>query len=106
MTERLRGWATAWAAKDIDRYMGFYAKDFAPARSTSAKWINERRRLLSKSGPIEVQLTQVKAEARGDAVGTSFTQNYTSQNFKDSSSKALTWKLIDGQWVIVNESNR
>lgn len=106
VTERLRGWATAWAAKDIDRYMGFYAKDFAPARSTSAKWINERRRLLSKSGPIEVQLTQVKAEARGDAVGTSFTQNYTSQNFKDSSSKALTWKLIDGQWVIVNESNR
>jgi adhesin transport system outer membrane protein len=106
VTERLRGWATAWAAKDIDRYMGFYAKDFAPARSTSAKWINERRRLLSKSGPIEVQLTQVKAEARGDAVVTSFSQNYTSQNFKDSSFKALTWKLIDGQWVIVNESNR
>lgn len=106
VTERLRGWASAWATKDIDRYMGVYAKDFAPARSTSAKWINERRRLLSKPGPIEVQLTQVKAEARGDAVVTSFTQNYTSQNFKDSSFKALTWKLIDGQWVIVNESNR
>ncbi|WP_230179504.1 TolC family outer membrane protein [Aquabacterium sp. CECT 9606] len=106
VTERLRGWAMAWAAKDIARYMGFYAKDFAPARSTSAKWINERRRLLAKPGPIEVQLSQVKAEARGDAVVTSFTQNYTSQNFKDSSFKALTWKLIDGQWVIVNESNR
>lgn len=106
VTERLRGWANAWAAKDIDRYLAFYAKDFAPARSTSAKWITERRRLLSKAGPIEVQLSQVKAEARGDAVVTSFTQSYTSQNFKDSSFKALTWKLIDGQWVIVNESNR
>lgn len=106
VTEKLRGWAMAWAAKDIDRYMGFYAKDFAPARSTSAKWINERRRMLAKPGPIEVQLSQVKTEARGDAVVTSFTQNYTSQNFKDSSFKALTWKLIDGQWVIVNESNR
>ncbi len=37
---------------------------------------------------------------------TSFTQNYTSQNFKDSNFKALTWRLIDGQWAIVNESNR
>ncbi|MGH6648990.1 TolC family outer membrane protein [Aquabacterium sp.] len=106
VTERLRGWASAWAAKDIARYMTFYAKDFAPARSTSAKWINERRRLLAKPGPIEVQLSQVKAESRGDTVVTSFTQNYNSQNFKDSSFKALTWKLIDGQWVIVNESNR
>jgi adhesin transport system outer membrane protein len=106
VTERLRGWASAWAAKDINRYLAFYAKDFAPARSTSAKWITERRRLLSKPGPIEVQLSQVKAEQRGEAVVTSFTQDYTSQNFKDSSFKALTWKLIDGQWVIVNESNR
>ena len=106
VTDRLRGWASAWAAKDIDRYMSFYAKGFAPARSTSAKWITERRRLLSKSGPIGVQLDQVKTETRGDAVVTSFTQNYTSQNFKDSSFKALTWKQTDGQWVIVNESNR
>jgi len=106
VTERLRGWASAWAAKDITRYLSFYAKDFAPARSTSAKWITERRRLLAKPGPIEVQLSQVKAESRGDAVVTSFTQDYSSQNFKDSSFKALTWKLIDGQWVIVNESNR
>lgn len=106
VTERLRGWASAWAAKDIDGYLKFYAKDFAPARSTSAKWITERRRLLGKAGPIEVQLSQVKAEARDDAVVTSFTQTYSSQNFKDSSFKALTWKLIDGQWVIVNESNR
>jgi adhesin transport system outer membrane protein len=106
VTERLRGWAAAWMSKDIDRYMGFYAKDFAPARSTSAKWINERRRLLGKPGPIDVQLGQVKAEAKGDAVVTSFTQNYTSQNYKDSSPKALTWKQISGQWVIVKESNR
>jgi len=106
VTERLRGWAAAWMSKDIDRYMGFYAKDFAPARSTSAKWINERRRLVGKPGPIEVKLDQVKAEAKGDTVVTSFTQNYSSDRYKDVSQKALTWKQINGLWVIVKESNR
>lgn len=106
VTERLRAWAAAWAAKDIDRYLGFYAKDFAPARSTSAKWINERRRLVGKPGAIEVKLDGVKADTQGDAVVTSFTQNYRSETYKDVSQKALTWKQINGQWVIVKESNR
>jgi adhesin transport system outer membrane protein len=106
VTERLRAWVAAWTSKDIDRYMGFYAKDFAPARSTSAKWINERRRLVGKPGPIDVQLGEVQVEAKGDAVVTSFIQNYHSQNFRDSTAKVLTWKQIAGQWVIVKESNR
>jgi len=106
VTERLRAWVAAWTSKDIDRYMGFYAKDFAPARSTSAKWINERRRLVGKPGPIDVQLGEVQVEAKGDAVVTSFIQNYHSQNFRDSTPKVLTWKQIAGQWVIVKESNR
>ena len=41
-------------AKDVDGYLSFYAKDFAPSRSTSAKWIAERRRLVSKTGTIEL----------------------------------------------------
>jgi len=43
---------------------------------------------------------------KGDSVVTSFTQTYTSANFKDKTLKVLTWKQIDGQWVIVKESNR
>jgi outer membrane protein, adhesin transport system len=39
-------------------------------------------------------------------VVTSFEQNYSSANFKDKALKALTWKQMGGQWVIVKESNR
>jgi adhesin transport system outer membrane protein len=106
VAQRLRDWAAAWSAKDIDRYFTFYAKDFAPAKYTSAKWISERRRLLSKSGPIEVKVGDVKAVPKGDTVVTSFEQTYTSANFKDKANKVLTWKNIGGQWVIVKESNR
>ena len=75
-------------------------------RSTSAKWAQERRRLLSKGGPIEVKLSNLQALTQGDAVVTSFDQTYTSSNFKDVSAKVLTWKQLDGTWVIVKESNR
>src|SRR5690606_15719897 len=106
VAQRLNGWAAAWTAKDLDRYFSFYAKDFAPAKSTTAKWTNERRRLLSKPGPIDVQVSGVKSVPFQDTVVTSFTQTYTSNNFKDKTLKVLTWKRIDGQWVIVKESNR
>ena len=106
VAQRLRDWAAAWMAKDVDTYFTFYAKDFAPAKSTSAKWINERRRLVTKPGPIDVKVENVKATPFKDTVVTSFTQIYTSNNFKDRTMKVLTWKQIGGQWVIVKESNR
>ncbi|MFY9810360.1 TolC family outer membrane protein [Aquabacterium sp.] len=104
--QRLRDWADAWMAKDVDGYLSFYAKDFAPSRSTSAKWIAERRRLVSKTGTIELTLDDIQTQAQGDAVVTRFQQKYNSSNYKDNSVKVLTWKQIDGKWLIVKESNR
>lgn len=104
--QRLRDWADAWMAKDVDGYLSFYAKDFAPSRSTSAKWIEERRRLVSKTGTIELTLDDIQTQAQGDAVVTRFQQKYNSSNYKDNSVKVLTWKQIDGKWLIVKESNR
>lgn len=104
--QRLRDWADAWMAKDVDGYLSFYAKDFAPSRSTSAKWIAERRRLVSKTGTIELTLDDIQTQAQGDAVVTRFQQKYNSSNYKNNSVKVLTWKQIDGKWLIVKESNR
>ncbi len=106
VAQRLRDWAAAWMSKDVDRYFTFYAKDFAPARSNSAKWIQERRRLVSKPGPIDVKLGEATSVPKGSAVETSFTQIYTSANFKDKTKKLLTWRFVNGEWVIVKESNR
>jgi adhesin transport system outer membrane protein len=106
VAQRLRDWAAAWMSKDVTRYFTYYAKDFAPAKSTSAKWISERRRLVTKQGPIEVSVGDIKAFPKGNSVVTDFEQTYVSNNFKDTTKKVLTWKVIDGQWVIVKESNR
>ncbi|MEY4767175.1 MAG: hypothetical protein RI907_3848, partial [Pseudomonadota bacterium] len=47
-----------------------------------------------------------KATPKGRFVETAFTQIYNSSNFKDKTKKLLTWGFIDGNWVIVKESNR
>ncbi len=104
--QRLRDWVAAWTAKDVDKYMTFYAKDFAPARMSSARWITERRRLVGKTGPISISVEDVKARAQGDYVVTSFKQVYNSNDFKDNTLKTLTWRQINGEWVIFKESNR
>lgn len=104
--QRLRDWVATWMAKDVDKYMTFYAKDFAPARMSSAKWISERRRLVGKKGPIDIHVEDVKAQAQGPYVVTSFKQVYKSQDFKDTTLKTLTWRPINGEWVIFKESNR
>jgi len=104
--QRLRDWVASWMAKDVNKYMTFYAKDFAPARMSSAKWITERRRLVGKAGPIEIRLDDVKAAAKGEYVVTSFRQVYTSNDFKDDTLKTLTWRQVNGEWIIFKESNR
>jgi len=106
VTQRLDDWAASWRAKDVERYLSFYSKSFAPARSTHAKWAQERRRLVGKEGPIDLKIEGVKSSAQGDAVQTAFTQTYASANFKDQTAKLLTWRQEANQWVIVKESNR
>lgn len=104
--QRLRDWVATWMAKDVNKYMTFYSKDFAPARMSSARWITERRRLVGKAGPIDIHVEDVKAYSQGDYVVTSFKQVYNSNDFKDVSLKTLTWRQINGEWVIFKESNR
>lgn len=106
VNERVQGWAEAWTAKDVERYLGFYSPTFAPARSTHARWEADRRRMLSKPGPIEVRVANVQTSVQQNAVVTRFNQTYRSEGFNDASAKALTWQQSNGEWVIVAESNR
>ena len=106
VTQRLQDWAAAWMSKDANRYLGFYAPEFAPARTTPSQWAANRRRMLSKPGPIEVKLGQVQVSPEGETVVTRFDQTYRSNDFSDQTAKTLTWRLKGGNWVIVQESNR
>ena len=104
---RLNEWAAAWEAKDVDRYLAFYAPDFRSELGDAESWKNQRRRLVTRKGEINIKLEEVLArELAPDRVETQFKQSYRSEGFKDVMQKSLIWQQIGGQWLIVKESNR
>jgi len=104
---RLNDWAAAWEAKDVSRYLSFYAPGFASSLGDAEAWKAKRRALVGKKGNISVKIEDVQAVTlTPDRVETSFKQTYKSADFSDVASKMLTWQQIDGQWFIVKETNR
>jgi adhesin transport system outer membrane protein len=104
---RLNDWAAAWEARDVSRYMSFYAPNFVSTNGDTAAWKAKRRVLVGKKGNISVKVEDIQTNTLApDRVETSFNQIYRSDNYNDVSTKVLTWQLIDGQWYIVKESNR
>jgi outer membrane protein, adhesin transport system len=106
-SQRLRDWAAAWMSKDLNRYYAFYSPTFGPIKANRAKWMAERKRLVTKPGEIRVVIDGIQAQQVSPTrVETSFVQTYNSSNFNDTMTKTLTWELDKGNWLIVKESNR
>ena len=105
--QRLRDWASAWSAKDIQRYYTFYSPSFGPLKANKAKWMADRQRLVTKPGDITVQLDDIQARTLSPTrAETTFKQTYRSSNYNDVMVKTLTWELAGKDWLIVKETNR
>jgi outer membrane protein, adhesin transport system len=107
VSQRVRDWAATWSSKDFNAYRTFYAGNFAPARTSRDAWLSQRQRLVTKSGDINVDVSNIEVrKIDANTVETDFRQTYTSSNFNDASNKSLLWKRQGSEWVIVRESNR
>ena len=105
--QRLRDWAAAWMSKDLTRYYSFYSQSFGPMKANKAKWMAERKRLVTKPGDIRVVLDSIQAKTLSPTrAETTFHQTYRSFNFNDDMTKTLTWELVGSEWLIVKETNR
>jgi outer membrane protein, adhesin transport system len=106
-TSRLNEWAAAWEAKDVARYLSFYAPEFRPDKGGADAWRNQRRVLFARKGDIGVKLEEIETRVLApDRVETRFKQTYRSAGFSDVTQKSLTWQQVGSEWFIVRESNR
>lgn len=104
--EAVAGWAQAWSRKDVDAYLGFYAKDFrTPQGRSRSDWEQLRRERLTAPKSIEVDIDIDRAVDRGDGkVSVTFRQDYRSDIFSGSATKTLLMgKSADGRWRILEE---
>ena len=98
-------WAKAWAAKDTDNYLSFYAPEFMPPHGlTRTAWEKQRRSRLSKYRKIEIALSDLTVSLAEDKATVEFVQSFKADGFSETGLlKRLDLKLHGARWMIVKE---
>jgi ketosteroid isomerase-like protein len=99
-------WAEAWSRKDVDAYLGSYAKDFrTPKGEPRAAWEKQRRERVTAPKSIAVKIDNERVAATADGrVRVTFRQDYQSDVFSGSATKTLLMgRSDDGRWRILQE---
>jgi pilus assembly protein FimV len=101
----VNSWAQAWSAKDVERYLGFYAPAFKPAGGlTRQAWEKQRRARITAPSVIEVAIGDLRIQRRDDArAAASFRQRYRSDRYQDQTDKTLELVRDGERWLIVKE---
>lgn len=101
----VRNWASAWAAKDMQGYLGSYGKEFDPPGSVGRKaWEEDRRSRIMGKSSISVKLSDLTVSVNGSKATAKFKQAYSADSLNVSSRKTLDLVKSGERWVIVRES--
>ena len=103
--ETVSAWAQAWSAKDVERYLAFYAPAFkTPGGEPRTAWEELRRKRVAGPRKIQVSISGVKVLRRDDArAAVTFRQRYRSDRFQGRTRKTLELVRNGKQWLIVEE---
>jgi tetratricopeptide (TPR) repeat protein len=103
--QAVRAWATAWSNKDMNGYLGAYAKDFATPKNQARKtWEEERRdRIIGKSR-ISVKVSDIVTKSNGNSATVKFRQEYAADALATTSRKTLELHKVGDRWLISKET--
>ncbi|MDD2914720.1 MAG: tetratricopeptide repeat protein [Gallionella sp.] len=101
----VNAWAAAWSAKDVKKYLSFYAADFkTPSGEKRANWEAERKERISKPKSIQVGISKPTVSFSDSSHATvKFRQSYQATHLKTSGNKTLQMVKSGGNWLIREE---
>ena len=102
----LEKWRYAWAAQDIETYLGFYQNNFIPANNVSHRdWRNTRKRNVGSPSFIHIDLSNIKiSQINADEFKVTFLQKYKSNRLQNTVRKVMKWtEESPGKWKISQE---
>jgi len=101
----VEAWANAWSAKNIKKYLSFYAADFKTPDGESRKsWVETRKERISHPKHIEVNVSKINVDFKDNSHATvKFYQSYRASGFKAAGSKTLQMVKSGGSWFIQEE---
>ena len=106
LREFVTAWAGAWSARDVERYLGFYATGFKPDSGMSrSAWENQRRQRLTGSRSIVVGVRDLRIEPESSGrVVVRFAQDYAADAYREAATpKKLLLVREAGGWRIAGE---
>jgi tetratricopeptide (TPR) repeat protein len=103
--QAVQAWAKAWSNKDMNNYLGAYAKNFAtPKNQARSTWEEERRARIVGKTRISVTVSDVVTKTTGNTATVKFRQNYDADALQTSSRKTLELNKVGDRWLIAKES--
>lgn len=100
----VEAWAAAWSSKSYREYINFYANDFQPRDRSYPDWLAFREEMVTKPGPISLQLENFDISVYSYEIRARFDQDYDSDDYRDDIRKLLVIDTRDGFWKIVREA--
>lgn len=103
--DAVNAWAEAWAAQNVERYLGSYAKDFKTPNGESRKqWESTRRERVSRPAKISVSLKNMVVKMESDTTAkVTFRQIYKATGLDANSNKTLNMVKEGSRWLIKQE---
>ncbi|MDP2694113.1 MAG: tetratricopeptide repeat protein [Gallionella sp.] len=104
----VNAWAAAWSAKDVKKYLSFYAADFKmPGGQSRAAWEAARHERISKPKFIRVGISGATVNfSDSNHAAVKFRQSYRASHLKSSDSKTLLMVKSGGNWLIQEEHTK
>jgi tetratricopeptide (TPR) repeat protein len=103
--QAVRAWAAAWSSKDMNGYLGAYAKDFATPKNQARKsWEEERRDRIVGKSRISVKVSDIVTKSNGNSATVKFRQDYAADALATSSRKTLELHKVGDRWLIAKET--
>lgn len=106
-TSQLEQWRKDWESRDVDRYLGHYAREFRGDRGMDRDaWVAHKRRVNATRSWIEVRLDDLsvlRSPGGRELMLVSFEQHYRSNGFEQRSRKRQYWIREDGSWKVAYE---
>jgi ketosteroid isomerase-like protein len=102
----LRSWAKAWSSKDMKAYAAAYTSDFKGSQASHDAWLKARTAVIVPRKSIDVKVSDVKVQLKGERAEVNFKQDYASDGRDISSRKSIAMQKVGGKWLIRDESGR
>lgn len=104
----VNAWAAAWASRNVQKYLSFYANDFhTPGGESRAAWAATRKERISKPKSIHVGISNATVSFNDSTHATvKFRQSYQASHMKTSGNKTLLMVKSGGNWLIQEERTK